>query len=108
MLKNSKPQTISTTKHRKHNFMAFSLVPQVKWNKTSLAEKLSCFVDGLFGEVIRAKGHVASENGMLEFNYVNGTYEIIQITQEIEPAVCFIGEGLDKVSISELFGISSL
>lgn len=108
--KHSKPKVslrkneVSNThnKHGKHNFMAFSLAPQTKFNKTELIKKLSSLQYGNFGTLLRVKGHVLSENGMLGFNYVNGTYEIIKIAQEIEPSVCFIGEDLNKESLSAL------
>ncbi|MHB8064118.1 MAG: CobW family GTP-binding protein [Ruminiclostridium sp.] len=111
VLENSKPHITSRKngnghsyhKHGNHNFMTFGFVPHVKLAKTELIEKLSSFVNGDYGTLIRAKGQVPSENGMLRFNYVDGTYKIIQITQEMEPSVCFIGEELDKKSISELF-----
>ena len=92
------------TKHGKHNFMAFGLVPSFELSKTRLGQKLSKLMDGSFGTLIRAKGYVNSENGMLGFNYVDGTYEIIQITKKIKPSVCFIGESLDKMGITDLFG----
>lgn len=92
------------TKHGKHNFMAFGLVPSLELSKTRLGEKLSNLMDGSFGTLIRAKGYINSENGMLGFNYVDGTNEIIQITTKIKPSVCFIGESLDKMGITELFG----
>lgn len=106
VLESSKPYNIhSNSRHGKHNFMTYGFaLPQMKWSETSLNTKLSSFVDGSFGRMIRAKGHVPSENGMLQFNYVNGTYEIALITQETEPSVCLIGEDLDKKGISQLFG----
>jgi len=92
-----------THTHGNHNFMAFGLVPQSKCSKVELSEKLATLAKGTLGTLIRAKGHIKSENGILEFNYVNGTYEIDELTHDIEPSVCFIGEDLDKVGISTLF-----
>lgn len=105
VLESSKPQNInSNNRHGKHNFITYGFaLPQMKWSETSLNQKLSSFVDGSYGRLIRAKGHVPNENGMLEFNYVDGIYEIKEIPQEIEPSICFIGEDLDKKGISELF-----
>lgn len=89
--------------HGRHNFSAFGLVLPIKWSKAKLDEKLSSLTQGNFGTLLRAKGHVNSENGMLEFSYVDGSYEIIQIPHKIEPSACFIGENLDKTAISMLF-----
>lgn len=93
----------TTTNHGDHNFMAFGVAPQEKESMSSLKEKFSAFKDGSFGVLLRAKGHVVCEAGMLQFNYVDGTLEIIHITKEIEPSICFIGEELDKKGILELF-----
>ncbi|AEV67482.1 CobW family GTP-binding protein [Acetivibrio clariflavus] len=89
--------------HGDHNFTAFGLVPQFNCSKAKLSEKLATLAKGTFGTLIRAKGHVNSEKGILEFNYVDGIYEIKEITHNIEPSVCFIGEDLDKAGISMLF-----
>ncbi|HEY5583336.1 MAG TPA: GTP-binding protein [Ruminiclostridium sp.] len=75
VLEHSNSYSVHTrSKHGRHDFMTFSLVPQGKWCKTSLAEKLSSLVAGCFGGLLRAKGHVPIENGMLEFHYVDGSY----------------------------------
>lgn len=89
--------------HGKHDFVAFGLAVTSNWTEATLAEKLTNLGDGSLGSLLRAKGYVNGEKGMLEFNYVDGTYEIKQIPHEIEPSVCFIGEGLDKMGISMLF-----
>ncbi len=89
--------------HGNHNFTAFGLVPQTAYSQSALEEILARFVDGGFGTVLRAKGFVPCGNGLLQFNYVDGTYEIIQAAPDIEPAVCFIGEDLDSGGITEIF-----
>lgn len=104
--KQSKSNDLRITSHAghgKHNFSAFGLVLPLKWSKNKLEEKLANLTDSRLGRIIRAKGYANSEEGMLEFSYVDGTYDITEITHEIEPSACFIGEGLDKVNISLLF-----
>ncbi len=93
----------SDAKHGNHNFTAFGFIVPFKWTKAQLEEKLAALTTCSFGTLLRAKGHVNGSNGMLEFSYVDGTYEVKQLTIEVEPSVCFIGEGLDKPGISELF-----
>ncbi len=93
----------SHPRHGNHNFTAFGFVVPFKLTIAQLEEKLSDFITGSFGTLLRAKGHVNGDNGMLEFNYVDGTYEVKQLSHEIEPSVCFIGESLDKPRIAELF-----
>ncbi len=95
--------TTAYKRHGKHNFMAFGLSGPFRCSETKLDDMLSTLTLGSFGSLIRAKGHVDSEDGTLEFNYVDGTYEINQIAGEIEPSVCFIGEELDKTGITALF-----
>ena len=97
-------KTPSSNRHGKHNFTAFGLLGPFRCSETKLDEMLSTLTVGSLGTLIRAKGHVDSENGILEFSYVDGTYEIKQITEEIEPSVCFIGEAMDKTGITALFG----
>jgi len=99
-----KENTSSSTKHEKHNFTAFGLVGPFKCSESKLDKILSTLAFGSFGSLLRAKEHVDSENGILEFSYVDGNYKITQITGEIEPSVCFIGEGLKKTGITALFG----
>lgn len=94
----------SSKRHGKHNFTAFGLLGPFRCTETKLDKMLSTLALGSFGTLIRAKGHVDSDNGILEFSYVDGTYEIHQITREIETSICFIGEELDKTGITELFG----
>lgn len=107
-LKKLKPENIhSGHNHGKHNFTAFGLITRTKYSQSSLEKILAKLGDGSFGTILRAKGHVQGENGLLQFSYVDGSYEIMQSDQDIEPEISFIGEQLDTGRISEIFPFSA-
>ena len=59
------------------------------------------------GQVLRAKGIVAGENGKwIHFDYVPGEPEIREGAAETTGRICVIGVGLDEERIRELFGLA--
>ena len=61
---------------------------------------------GEFGQVLRAKGIVAGEDGQwIHFDYVPGEPEVRSGSPETTGVICVIGVGLEKEAIEELFGL---
>ena len=71
---------------------------------TDILGKLTNFAE--YGQVLRAKGIVENEDGgWLHFDYIPGESEVREGTAETSGMICVIGVGLDKETISELFGL---
>lgn len=89
--------------HGGYGFAAYSLYPEGRFSKTMLDEKLSSLADGELGTIVRAKGFVMGEEGMLDFSYVEGKYTIEHREQQTAASICVIGENLNNDGISVLF-----
>lgn len=67
--------------------------------------KLEKLLSGSFGEVVRAKGFINSNNGVIAFSVVGGIYEITSGENvETSGEAVIIGEKLSAKKIHELFG----
>ncbi|MDU3803341.1 GTP-binding protein [Paraclostridium bifermentans] len=55
------------------------------------------------GKIIRCKGFVNSGNSLLEFNYVNGKYDIKKSCLKICPKLCIIGTELKFEELKKTF-----
>lgn len=67
--------------------------------------KLEKLLSGNFGDIVRAKGFINSNNGVTAFNVVNGIYEITSAENiETTGEAVIIGEKLSAEKINELFG----
>uniref|UniRef100_UPI00374F78D8 GTP-binding protein n=1 Tax=Paraclostridium bifermentans TaxID=1490 RepID=UPI00374F78D8 len=55
------------------------------------------------GKIIRCKGFVNSGNSLLEFNYVNGKYDIKKSCLKICPKLCIIGTELKFEELKKAF-----
>lgn len=55
------------------------------------------------GKIIRCKGFVNSVNSLLEFNYVNGKYDIKKSCLKICPKLCIIGTELKFEELKKTF-----
>lgn len=64
-------------------------------------ERLS---DSRFGDIVRAKGIITQGSGFLNVQYVPGSVTF-EKTEVHGNEICFIGKGLDKTAIRELFSI---
>lgn len=63
--------------------------------------------DGTFGNVLRAKGMVASDNGeWIYFDMVPGEHEVRTGAPEYTGRICVIGAELDEDRLAELFGLA--
>ncbi len=58
---------------------------------------------GGYGSIIRGKGFIKSDNGFLEFQYVDGYYSILEATGISTGIVSFIGRHLQKEPLTEAF-----
>lgn len=67
--------------------------------------KLEKLLSGKFGDIVRAKGLINSNNGVTAFNVVNGIYEITSAESvKTSGEAVIIGEKLSAEKINELFG----
>ena len=67
--------------------------------------KLEKLLSGKFGDIVRAKGFINSNNGVTAFNVVNGIYEITSAESvKTSGEAVIIGEKLSAEKINELFG----
>ncbi|MDO4541985.1 MAG: GTP-binding protein [Bacillota bacterium] len=88
-------------------FSSYSFYDEIPLSSEDLAAKLQTLNSKEFGDIIRAKGFVRNaqtENEFLEFHYVDGTIEIKpNPKKDLKAGLCFIGRGLDKDSLENLF-----
>lgn len=62
------------------------------------------FSIGKYGKILRAKGFLKSKlNNVLEFNYVNGDYNIKESNIETNSKICIIGNKLQKEKLKSIF-----
>ena len=67
--------------------------------------KLEKLLSGNFGDIVRAKGFINSNNGVTAFNVVSGIYEITSAESvKTSGEAVIIGEKLSAEKINELFG----
>ena len=59
-----------------------------------------------FGEVLRAKGIVAGENGWLHFDFVPGEVNVRSGAADVTGRICVIGAELNEPALAELFGLA--
>lgn len=74
-----------------------------KLRKDTIIEILKNLSQGCFGKILRAKGFASSDEGIIEFNYINGNFTLDLVNIEIMAKACIIGENLQKESIISLF-----
>ena len=62
--------------------------------------------DSSYGNVLRAKGFVASDEGKwIHFDYVPGEPDVRYGSASVIGRICVIGAGIDEKKIKELFGV---
>lgn len=81
--------------------ISFNIYKNLK--KDNIVEILKNLSQGHFGKIIRVKGFVNSDEGVIEFNYINGKFTLNLVNLEIEGKACIIGENLQKENIISLF-----
>jgi G3E family GTPase len=87
-----------------HGFETLGFRTRQVFDLKSLQQRLREIKEGLYGEVIRAKGIVQGSKGSWEFSYVYGVYDIKTIVEGIPGAVSFIGNDLNRGGLRRSFG----
>lgn len=79
----------------------------IKTHKKYSKEEISKILDKLnkveYGVVLRGKGYLDSDEGNLEFSYVNGNFTVQKSEIKSYGKLCIIGKNLDKNEINNLF-----
>ncbi|TGE33235.1 GTP-binding protein [Desulfosporosinus sp. Sb-LF] len=86
----------------KHGFESVGLKKPRDLYFKELENILKKCKDGFYGNVVRGKGIIKSEQNFLEFNYVDGHYAISESTG-ISEMVSFIGKNLEKETLIAAF-----
>ncbi len=86
-----------------HDINSLSVVAENSLSKDKLKNILNKLYSGDFGKVLRGKGFIKDDYGIMEFNYVNGQYIINRSSLKDIEKICFIGKGLKKEEIKMLF-----
>jgi len=81
--------------------ISFNIYKNLK--KDNIVKILKNLSQGHLGNIIRVKGFVNSDEGVIEFNYINGNFTLNLVNLEIEGKACIIGENLQKENIINLF-----
>ena len=78
-----------------------------KFSYSEIESILNSFVDNdAYGNVLRAKGFVASTDGRwIHFDYVPGEPDIRYGSASVIGRICVIGAGIDENKIRALFGV---
>lgn len=73
------------------------------YTKEEIEKILNDLRKPIFGKVLRGKGLLRGEKGLLEFNYVNGHYSVNESGIDTNGKLCIIGKNLNKGKIKLLF-----
>lgn len=75
-----------------------------KFNEAEINEMLAGLDSLRYGQVVRAKGYVASDGeDWIYFDYVPGERELRRGAPAVTGRLCVIGSGLDEEGLKELF-----
>lgn len=85
------------------NIESISKIPNEIYTVESLEHILSSLNNEKLGKIIRCKGFVNNDEGILEFNYINGNYTIASTNRDITPKLCIIGTNLAKEELLNMF-----
>ncbi|MDR3602671.1 MAG: GTP-binding protein [Desulfosporosinus sp.] len=86
-----------------HDFESMGLRTSRILKLEQLENILNTCQSGDYGKILRGKGFIKSDNGFLEFNYVDGRYSILKSTGVSTGIVSFIGKDLQKEPLTEVF-----
>jgi G3E family GTPase len=86
-----------------HEFESLGFQTSRKFEVDGLEKILATFKRGDYGYVLRGKGIVQSKNSFLEFNYVDGYYDIEELKESTLEAVSFIGTDLRTKELKKIF-----
>jgi len=88
---------------RENEFDTFAIETRKKITKKELESVLGELKNPLYGEILRGKGFLKAEEGLLEFSYTNGQFEILESNFKASGKLCFIGRGFNEVELKKLF-----
>ena len=99
---------IEETKTIKGKLQSYSIGRPKSLSEESLEDLLSKLDDDKYGRIVRVKGFVQGEDGDLEFNYVNGRYDICINKLHNSSRICIIGSDINKKALSEMFLLANM
>ena len=82
---------------------SISLIPNKIYAKEDIQKIFELLKNKSLGQIIRCKGFVNCKDGLLEFNYVNGKYNINNVNLKTCPKLCIIGTNLNKEELKKIF-----
>lgn len=86
-----------------HDFESIGLRTSKILKLEQLESILKKCKNGEYGNILRGKGFIKSDNGFLEFHYVDGHYSILESTGVSTGIVSFIGTNLQKEPLTGAF-----
>ncbi|MDA8226510.1 MAG: GTP-binding protein [Desulfitobacterium hafniense] len=86
-----------------HDFESLGLRTTRIFELEQLKNILKICKNGDFGKILRGKGIVQAGNTTLEFNYVDGHYDITELTESSFGGVSFIGRNLKEKELMAIF-----
>lgn len=90
---------------RENVFDTFAIETRKKVSKTELEVILEALKKPLYGKILRGKGFLKCESGLLEFSYTNGKYEILESSFKASGKLCLIGKDLNAIELKRLFDV---
>jgi G3E family GTPase len=96
------PQCQISHEHNQE-FQSFGLKTSKQFDKNTLNNILIKLSEPEYGEIIRGKGFLKSQEFFLEFSYVNGQFSITKTDFKTTGRICFIGKNINKLKLSNLF-----
>ena len=77
-----------------------------KYSEQALEQALAALDGGAYGDILRAKGIVPTEDGgWIHFDYVPGEPELRRGAADYTGRLCVIGAKLDEAALAALFGL---
>jgi G3E family GTPase len=90
---------------RENEFDTFAIETRKKVSKAELDKILKSLGEPLYGKVLRGKGFLKAEEGLLEFSYTNGQYDILESNFSASGKLCLIGKNLNENELKRLFNV---
>lgn len=93
--------------HQQHNapdvFQSWSWESPKKFTTNSLEVILSKLKEKRYGQILRAKGIIPSDNEWLHFEYVSGDWDVVGATPQLTGRSIVIGVDLQEDQLKQLF-----
>ncbi|WP_206809978.1 CobW family GTP-binding protein [Paradesulfitobacterium ferrireducens] len=86
-----------------HDFESLGLRTSRMFELEQLKYILETCKNGVYGHILRGKGIIPAGNTLLKFNYVDGQYDITELTEGSSGAVSFIGTNLKTEELKAIF-----